>query len=85
MKSCECIETIEANDIEITGLEPKMMAKSGTLDFFMAYGLKAKKKRKPTWLKIEYCPFCGRELHEITDETRAERQRIAKEAAHDNG
>ncbi len=80
MKSCECIEFIANNGIELVGIEVKLMTSKTDLDFSSTYALKVKQHGKASNMAIKHCPFCGRELHEVTDETRAERKRIANEA-----
>lgn len=80
MKSCECIEFIANNGIELVGIEVKLMTSKTDLDFSSTYALMVKQHGKASNMAIKHCPFCGRELHEVTDETRAERKRIANEA-----
>lgn len=80
MKSCECIEFVTDHGIELVGIEVKLMTSKTDLDFRPTYALKVRQGKKASNMAIKYCPFCGRELHEVTDETRSERQRIAKEA-----
>lgn len=80
MKSCECIEFIVNNGIELVGIEVKLMTSKTDLDFSPTYALKVKQHGKASNMAIKHCPFCGRELHEVTDETREERKRIANEA-----
>ncbi len=80
MKSCECIEFIENNGIEMIGIEAKLMTEKGDLNFRPTWTLKVKQGKNKQNMPIKYCPFCGRDLHEVTDETRAERKKIAETA-----
>ena len=76
LKSCECIEQFQKHGIE---LPTKTMMDADMTKMYPGFVYPAKKNGKKHDCIISFCPFCGRKLHEVTEETWAERIRIAKE------